>query len=69
MPVISTADRSNIFKLVAGMFNAAPGAIHLKEFSDAFIALNSDYSVRAGDEHDCRGQAQLGRNPGQDLRL
>ena len=33
MGVVCAADRSNIFKLVVGMFNAAPGASYLAEFS------------------------------------
>ena len=47
MAAVSNADRSNIFKLVVGMFNAAPGASYLAEFSDAFVAMGNDYSALA----------------------
>ena len=47
MATVSAADQDNILKLVAGMFNAAPGAGYLKEFSDAFVAMGSDYSALA----------------------
>ncbi len=47
MGVVCAADRSNIFKLVVGMFNAAPGASYLAEFSDVFVAMGRDYGALA----------------------
>lgn len=44
---VTSAERTNILKLVAGMFNAAPGAAYLEEFSTAFLALNKDYGALA----------------------
>ena len=40
---ISTQERTNIIKLVVGMFNAAPGAAYLNEFVDAFDAMGNSY--------------------------
>ena len=42
MATVTTQERTNILKLVAGMFNAAPGAAYLNEFTDAFVAMNKD---------------------------
>ena len=47
MANISAAERGNIFKLVAGMFNAAPGAVYFQEFSAAYLALESNFSALA----------------------
>lgn len=47
MTTVSTAERGNILKLVAGMFNAAPGAAYLQEFSEAFAAMGRDYGALA----------------------
>ena len=47
MGVVSKAERVNIFKLVAGMFNAAPGAGYLQEFSDAFDAMGHNFAALA----------------------
>ena len=47
MATVSTAERGNILKLVAGMFNAAPGAAYLQEFSEAFAAMGRDYGALA----------------------
>lgn len=44
---VTSQERTNILKLVAGMFNAAPGATYLEEFSSAFLALNKDYGALA----------------------
>ena len=38
MASITVQERTTILKLVAGMFNAAPGATYLNEFTDAFVA-------------------------------
>lgn len=47
MATVTTQERTNILKLVAGMFNAAPGATYLNEFTDAFVALNKDLGALA----------------------
>lgn len=47
MASIQTQERTNILKLVAGMFNAAPGATYLNEFTDAYVALNKDLGALA----------------------
>ncbi len=47
MARVTAQERSNIFKLVVGMFNAAPGAGYLQEFSEAFVAMNNDYNALA----------------------
>ena len=47
MATVTTQERTNILKLVAGMFNAAPGATYLSGFTDAFVAMNKDYSALA----------------------
>lgn len=47
MASITVQERTTILKLVAGMFNAAPGATYLNEFTDAFVALNKDYAALA----------------------
>lgn len=44
---ITVPERTNILKLVAGMFNAAPGAAYLSEFTDAYLALNKDLGALA----------------------
>ena len=44
---ITSQERTNILKLVAGMFNAAPGAQYLEEFTTAFQALGNDYAALA----------------------
>ena len=58
MTTVFTQDRTNILKLVAGMFNAAPGAAYLNEFTDAYVAMNKDLGALA---------AGLGRRPGSRL--
>lgn len=47
MATVTTQERTNILKLVAGMFNAAPGANYLAEFTDAFVAMGKDYAALA----------------------
>lgn len=47
MASITVQERTTILKLVAGMFNAAPGATYLNEFTDAFVALNKDFGALA----------------------
>ncbi|GEM_PF-5743072 len=47
MASIPVQERTNILKLVVGMFNAAPGATYLNEFTDAFVAMNKDYAALA----------------------
>lgn len=47
MATVTTQERTNILKLVAGMFNAAPGAAYLNEFTDAYVALNKDLGALA----------------------
>lgn len=47
MATVTTQERTNILKLVAGMFNAAPGATYLNEFTDAYVALNKDLGALA----------------------
>ena len=47
MASITVQERTTILKLVAGMFNAAPGATYLAEFTDAFVALNKDFGALA----------------------
>lgn len=42
MATITTQERTNILKLVAGMFNAAPGAAYLSEFTTAYQAMGSN---------------------------
>ncbi|WP_280188471.1 beta strand repeat-containing protein [Delftia sp. PS-11] len=42
MATITTQERTNILKLVAGMFNAAPGAAYLAEFTTSYQALNGN---------------------------
>ena len=44
---ITTQEQTNILKLVAGMFNAAPGAAYLNEFTDAYVAMNKDLGALA----------------------
>ncbi|MBF6631342.1 MAG: hypothetical protein ITG01_09390 [Comamonas sp.] len=44
---ITSQERTNILKLVAGMFNAVPGATYLEEFSTAFLAMGNDYGSLA----------------------
>lgn len=44
---ITAQERTNILKLVAGMFNAVPGATYLEEFSTAFLAVGNDYGSLA----------------------
>lgn len=44
---ITTQERSNILKLVVGMFNAAPGAAYLNEFVGAYQALGNSYEALA----------------------
>ena len=43
----ATEKQTNILKLVAGMFNAAPGATYLWEVETAFGAVGWDYSALA----------------------
>lgn len=43
----TTEEQTNILKLVAGMFNAAPGARYLWEVETAFGAVGWDYSALA----------------------
>ena len=43
MASITTQERSNILKLVVGMFNAAPGAAYLNEFVGAYQAMGNSY--------------------------
>ena len=47
MATVTTQERTNILKLVAGMFNAAPGAAYLNEFTDAYVAMNKDLGALA----------------------
>ncbi len=47
MNAVTATEQSNIFKLVAGMFNAAPGEAYLQEFTDAYLALGKDFSALA----------------------
>lgn len=47
MATVTTQERTNILKLVAGMFNAAPGATYLNEFTNAFVDLNKDLGALA----------------------
>ena len=47
MNAVAATEQSNIFKLVAGMFNAAPGEAYLQEFTDAYLALGKDFSALA----------------------
>ena len=47
MATVITQERTNILKLVAGMFNAAPGAAYLNEFTDAYVAMNKDLGALA----------------------
>lgn len=47
MASITVQERTTILKLVAGMFNAAPGATFLNGFTDAFVAMNKDYAALA----------------------
>ena len=47
MASITVQERTTILKLVAGMFNAAPGATLLNGFTDAFVAMNKDYAALA----------------------
>ena len=47
MASITVQERTTILKLVAGMFNAAPGATYLADFTDAFVALNKDFGALA----------------------
>lgn len=47
MASITVQERTNILKLVAGMFNAAPGAAYLNEFTDAYVAMNKDLGALA----------------------
>lgn len=47
MATVTTQERTNILKLVAGMFNAAPGAAYLNEFTNAFVDLNKDLGALA----------------------
>lgn len=47
MASITAQERTTILKLVAGMFNAAPGATFLNGFTDAFVAMNKDYVALA----------------------
>lgn len=42
MATITTQERTNILKLVAGLFNAAPGAAYLSEFTTAYQAMGSN---------------------------
>ena len=44
---VTSQERTNILKLVAGMFNAVPGATYLEEFTTSFLALNKDYGALA----------------------
>lgn len=44
---ITTQERSNILKLVVGMFDAAPGAAYLNEFVGAYQALGNSYEALA----------------------
>lgn len=44
---VTLQERTNILKLVAGMFNAVPGATYLEEFSTAFLAVGNDYGSLA----------------------
>ena len=44
MATITTQERTNILKLVAGMFNAAPGANYLNEFTTAYQALGNNFA-------------------------
>lgn len=41
MATITNAERTNITKLVVGMFNAAPGAAYLAEFTSAYQAMGN----------------------------
>lgn len=47
MATVTTQERTNILKLVAGMFNAAPGAAYLNEFTNAYVDLNKDLGALA----------------------
>ena len=47
MNAVTATEQSNIFKLVAGMFNAAPGEAYLQEFTDAYLAQGKDFSALA----------------------
>lgn len=47
MASITTQERTDILKLVAGMFNAAPGSVYLNEFTEAYIALGKDLGALA----------------------
>ncbi len=43
MATVTTQERTHHPELVAGMFNAAPGATYLNGFTDAFVAMNEDF--------------------------
>lgn len=47
MATVTQQERTNIIKLVSGMFNAAPGADYLNEFSNAFVAMGRSYDLLA----------------------
>ena len=55
---ITKQERSNIVKLVVGMFNAAPGAEYLNEFVDAYQAMGNSYDNLAA----ALGRGQSGRS-------
>lgn len=44
MATITNAERTNITKLVVGLFNAAPGAAYLAEFTTAYQAMGNSLS-------------------------
>lgn len=47
MADLSNTEQLNILKLLAGMFNAAPGAIYFNEISQAYVAVGRDWSALA----------------------
>ncbi len=47
MATIPTQERTNIIKLVVGMFNAAPGAAYLSEFTTAYQAMGNSLPALA----------------------
>src|SRR5574344_1222095 len=47
MASITQAERTDILKLLVGMFDAAPGATYLNEFADVFVSTNKNLGALA----------------------
>ena len=47
MVMLTAVEQKNIHQLVAGIFNAAPGAAYLQDLAEAYVALGRDWSALA----------------------